>query len=544
MTPLSPADRSRARALALGVSLALGWVLWLAWVHRGHFVDDAFIGFRYGANLLAGWGLVFNAGEAVEGVTNVGWVLLVAGLGWLGPLPVVAKGVGLVFLVAAVGLVAWGYRRLAAEASEMEVGLLPVLVVAQPETVYFSLAGMETGLAALLLVGMLWCFLGGRGRPVLAAVLGGALFTVRPETVVLFPGFVLLALALGRPGRVSSPGADGTAEAAALRGASSRGRFVLALALFGALVLAVTAARFGYYGEPLPNTFLAKGPGGPGEVLGRVWETLLGRNPNAPAPFGGLLLPVAGGYGAWWLWRRRAVPALLLAAAAGTGLFFAAYARPDWTGMGRYLAPYAPLAAVLLVRGLFAGLARLPRLGSRTARGVAVLVVLSLAGFGFWRTHEHLGAEALGEYPGFVLASETLVPAARWIDRELPADATIAARRIGALGYHGRRAVFDYAFGLTDPRVARLAASRGEGFENPADEDLAGIWRSAAPGCLLEDDDRVARLRPHPARPGELEVHGLRYQVVRSFGLGKGRTRWLLACRPGVAGGGRLTARR
>jgi hypothetical protein len=62
----------------------------------------------------------------------------------------------------------------------VEVGLLPVLVVAQPETVYFSLAGMETGLAALLLVGMLWCFLGAQGRPVVAAVLAGTLFTVRP----------------------------------------------------------------------------------------------------------------------------------------------------------------------------------------------------------------------------------------------------------------------------------------------------------------------------------------------------------------------------
>jgi hypothetical protein len=205
--------------------------------------------------------------------------------------------------------------------------------------------------------------------------------------------------------------------------------------------------------------------------------------------------------------------------------------------MGRYLAPYAPLAAVLLVRGLFAGLERLPRLGSRTARGVAALVVLGLAGFGLWRTHEHLGAGALGEYPGFVLASETLVPAARWLDRELPAEATIAARRIGALGYYGRRAVLDYAFGLTDPRVARLAALRGEGFESPAAEELAGVWRSAAPDCLLEDDDRVARLRPRPARPGELEVHGLRYEVVRSFALGNGRTRWLLACRSEVTPG-------
>ena len=40
--------------------------------------DDAFISFRYARNLSEGLGLVFNAGERVEGYTNFLWTLWTA----------------------------------------------------------------------------------------------------------------------------------------------------------------------------------------------------------------------------------------------------------------------------------------------------------------------------------------------------------------------------------------------------------------------------------------------------------------------------------
>jgi hypothetical protein len=57
--------------LALGLFvLHAGYLAYL----RGPFcVDDAYISFRYAASLLDGQGLVFNAGERVEGYTNFGW---------------------------------------------------------------------------------------------------------------------------------------------------------------------------------------------------------------------------------------------------------------------------------------------------------------------------------------------------------------------------------------------------------------------------------------------------------------------------------------
>ena len=494
-------------------------------MHRGHLVDDAFIGLRYAANLLAGRGLVFNPGEAVEGVTNLGWVLLVAGAGWAAPaaLPWLAKALGTACLAVALALVAAAHRRLAPEAPAWEICLLPVLVVAQPETLYFSLAGMETGLAALLLAGMLRCVLDEPPRLALAAALAGLLFTVRPETVVLLPAFLALAAVPWLRARRGAP-AGRRPFLRALLGAGG---------LFAALVLAVTLFRLAYYGAPLPNTYLAKGPAGAADVLGRAWDLLLGRNPHAPPPFGGALFLALAGYGAWSL-RRRPLPALLLAAAVGTGLLFAVYARLDWTGTGRYFGPYAPLAAVLLVRGLFAATGRIPRLGRPAATALAAAVGMLLVGVGLYRTREHLGPAARGDYPGFVLTSESLVDPARRIGALLPAGTTVAARRIGALAYYSGLPVLDYAWGLSDPRVARLVAREGRVFDSPDEAALAGLWREEAPECLLEDGEVTAGLREGPVAAGGLAVHGLRYEEVRRFRLGDGAAAWVLACRPGV----------
>ena len=58
-----------AATVAWGVSAALRD----AWT-----CDDAYIVFRYAKNLVDGLGLVFNAGERVEGFTNFLWVLWTA----------------------------------------------------------------------------------------------------------------------------------------------------------------------------------------------------------------------------------------------------------------------------------------------------------------------------------------------------------------------------------------------------------------------------------------------------------------------------------
>lgn len=87
-TPRDPALREgiNARLIVLAVV-----VVTLACVARAMQLaclsDDGFISFRYAQNLAEGRGLVYNAGEYVEGYTNLLWTLALAGFMRLGAQP-------------------------------------------------------------------------------------------------------------------------------------------------------------------------------------------------------------------------------------------------------------------------------------------------------------------------------------------------------------------------------------------------------------------------------------------------------------------------
>ena len=70
----------RARWLVPATLLLLPAALFVAesWSPKPQ-IDDAYISYRYAANLVEGRGLVYNPGEYVEGFTNLLWTLLVAG---------------------------------------------------------------------------------------------------------------------------------------------------------------------------------------------------------------------------------------------------------------------------------------------------------------------------------------------------------------------------------------------------------------------------------------------------------------------------------
>jgi len=73
--PEAPGTLARRRWVSmwlviLMVVAGLAHALRVAWV-----TEDAFLSFRYAENLVRGLGLVFNAGERVEGYSNFLWTL-------------------------------------------------------------------------------------------------------------------------------------------------------------------------------------------------------------------------------------------------------------------------------------------------------------------------------------------------------------------------------------------------------------------------------------------------------------------------------------
>ncbi len=132
----------------------LAALVWLAWQRRC-LVDDAFITFRYAENMAKGLGLVWNAGERVEGYTNFLWVLIfmpVIKAGWD---PVAASYIA---GLASFALSLYLTRRLArAVLGDGPEAWLPVLLAGTNYSFGGSAGtGMETQMQTAFLTGAAW----------------------------------------------------------------------------------------------------------------------------------------------------------------------------------------------------------------------------------------------------------------------------------------------------------------------------------------------------------------------------------------------------
>lgn len=370
----APPARARAVALLPFVASALFALVFIA---RGAFTldgaiafslfDDGMISMQYARNLVAGHGLVWNAGEApVEGYTNLLWTLGMA-LAHLLPvsearrsLVVMVAGEGLLLAdIAVVGAIA---RRLMPAAPVGVAAAMWLTALCYP-LIYWTLRGMEVGFVALVLAVAVLLTLRLRDRfrggdlALLALTLVAGLLT---RTDVAIPaGIIVAALALLGP-------------------AGTRARAALGLgATLAATLGAHTAFRLAYYHHALPNTYTLK-------MGGVALTTRLGRGVESLLVVGAIhLLPLVLLALWYFLARRRAAdPAAALLAALVLGqVAYAGYVGGDaWEWMGyanRYLSPALPLRGILAVLGILALVDRAP--GTRPARAAALLTLPCVA---------------------------------------------------------------------------------------------------------------------------------------------------------------------
>jgi hypothetical protein len=214
---------------------------------RAWICDDAYITYRYAEHLVGGDGLVFNAGERVEGYTNLSWTVWTALGMLLGVSPEAWTSVwGIACHGLTLSLLAWrGWRiSTAAGAAAWPLPVAAMLGAAHVDLASFATGGLETGAFTLL------AFAG-----YLLVSPEGPATGDRRRLVRLAAGGALLALAsLTRP--------DGVLFAAVCGVWIAAGRDVRGAVAFGAgfllLWLPVTAWRIDYYGDLFPNTYYAK----------------------------------------------------------------------------------------------------------------------------------------------------------------------------------------------------------------------------------------------------------------------------------------------
>lgn len=296
-------------------------------LHVAHYatrwVDDAYITFRYARRWWLGQGMTFNDGEHLEGLTNLGWAVLMAPASASGdPLPTAQ----LLGLLAAVGTVlavlAWGRRRLDPVALGLGLGLLCLV----PWLPYWAVQGMETPAVALLLT-LGWTraareleLLEREARPwPLAAVFLGLAPAFRPDSaaaVAVVVGWWLVAAGRRRTGRHT----------------------LLSAGLILTMAAGLVALKLHWFGEIVPNTLYVKGGRAPW-YNGLQYVASFVQVPWTPLSFALV--------GALLHGLRR--PGLRLPALLGlTGLLVCWVTNGDFFASFRFLVPFLPAFAACL----------------------------------------------------------------------------------------------------------------------------------------------------------------------------------------------------
>jgi arabinofuranosyltransferase len=396
--------------------------------------DDALISLRYAQRFLEGQGLTWTAGEAVEGYSNLLWILLSAALGWIG-----------VDLIDAVRLL--GY-----------IGSLATLLAlhraVQRPGPWEWLPGMAASQALALCGPIAVWTVGGLEQPLVAALLAWAITTGMPlleddppPRAWLLPGTLLALLCWTRP--------DAPLFAAAMFGGLivARGRdsktLKLSLSLIALPLLAYLAqlgGRLAYYGEWVPNSALAKVAFTGTRLtqgLAYVGEGLLW---SLPLGFAAVVLAFWPSTDAMHTRRVRFVAAPLLIWTA----YVVVIGGDSFPGR-RHLVPTLVLLAFLLAEGLRQ---RIRSSDSKPVR-IGAAVVIGLLALGFAHIGDPQNQRARlerWEWDGEV--------AGKLLRNAFPADTLIAVDAAGTLPYFSGLPSVDM-LGIND---RYLASHRPENF--------------------------------------------------------------------------------
>ena len=329
----SPPPR-RPMAARLGTWVTVAVLAHLALASAFWFVcDDAYISWRYGANLAAGHGLAWNPGEPspVEGYSEFAWVLLAAAVQGLGLAPdLVLPFVSLLCGAVLVGRVV---RFLGRDLVDQPLALAggALFVGAAVPLAVWSTGGMGTQPAILCLWLFFEALLGSlqRHEGVRAGLAGIGLVLLRADGhlwVFLLGG---LALAIARLRR----------DACLARAAA------WACGLPLAAFLAHTALRLGVHGDWLPNTARAKV-----ELSAFTLERGARYAGSLLLAFPGVLLALL----AFAAQGRRVLERPTLAALMVTlaALGYSVLVGGDFMCFHRFLLPVWPFGAVLFAKAL------------------------------------------------------------------------------------------------------------------------------------------------------------------------------------------------
>lgn len=383
--------------------------------------DDALISMRYARNFAAGRGLVYNAGEAVDGFTNPLWTFLMViphGLGFhegTATVPVLALG-GLLLLAS--GLLA--RSTLASESAPLPVQVLIALAVLLDASAFeFTVSGLET---PLLVLGSSFVVHGGlRGRE-WQIVLGLSLLTLARADGAIVAALLASWLVIEEAATTNS------AYPLVVKRRWRR------LALVPTLAATLVVWRYYVYGHPAPNTYYLKVY----PFAERIGTGLAEYGVRGVVSYGLPAMFVLWGSAADERARRAR---RMLLPVVGIWLY-SIYIGGDAFLYLRFLGPATPLLWTAVGLSATVGWAkRTPSINAALFAAIAVLVPVE---------SERGVLGSTWDRSGWINAN---VMAAKTIERNVPPDATVATFFAGLPYYASGRRFVD-VLGKTESHIA------------------------------------------------------------------------------------------
>lgn len=417
------------RIAAVGLVVAVSTVMSV--LNRHYTLDDALIYYRYIQNAIDGLGLVYNAGEYVNGLTSPLYTYLSLAVAFvlrdvsfsqmfLAWLLLTAAAVTVVFLRPWDGSLSPG-------AAFAALGIVSMRY-------FYSVVGLETPLLLFLFALAIALFLRGRTGGWMAV--SALLLLTRGESLFLILVLVAAHLRMRRP-------------------LPAWRLWIIPMVL----LLSHYGFNLAYFGSPFPATLMAKIQQGESGL----WETgrwgkhliFLSVGYHFDRYFAGNILllacPVLLAAGGILTARRELLTQIILAFLVLYTAFYIALSIPNYHW---YYAAYYFFLFILAGRcidALVQNTLRIPGALPRRA-GTAGVILLSgglLAGQMTFSAHALPLAGGYGSYTEIAL----------WISKHTPPGAKIATAEIGHIGWFSRRYIIDI-LGLVSPPNADLIGQR------------------------------------------------------------------------------------
>ncbi len=425
-----------------------------------HVQDDAFITFRYVRNFIGGNGLVFNAGERVEGYTNFLWTMLLTIPAYLKINIIDASQYLSVLFGILILFVTWqitqltGRKLLAAPGRTKAqaryfslLSFLPVLMLTLTGAFsYWAVSGMETTMFGFFNLAAVFFYLNNNEKwnnnYLVAGFLALSALT-RPEGYLLCALFCLYStIHLVKNSRGAEPGY--------LTNTVLSRNSIITVSIFLLPAVLHTSFRLYYYGHLLPNTFYAKANFSAAALKeGFAYLEVFLKDYLLYGVV--LMLPLLSLAGK----KLRYELGFLYLLITGYSLYVISIGG-DVLPLHRFWLPVLPLLYMLWTLGILYLALYLQDRNSKMQIPLTVLTVLFTLAFSFgnFRGNERkisrMTDKEIGLVDQFKQKADILNKLAAAKNKRL----TLAASTIGALSYYTDATIIDM-LGLTDETIAR-----------------------------------------------------------------------------------------